>query len=595
MIDTRDDDLYYTIKQNIVGGPSIIFTRDAEVERTHIRDDLNRPCANLVGYDANALYLDCIDKAMPCGGYVRRAAPHFKPDSRLSCEDMFNWMDYIMETEGVHILHDRNHISEVRIGPYVVDGYDPNTRTVYEFNGCYFHGSSDCKKDQDDLGKERKMHTETKEKFIRAKGYHMRIIWEHEFKSQEKLDLKLKHFIRQRQPPFYRKHRWMTKESTILNAVLNDTFFGLLEVDIHVPDDLHSYFEEMPPLFCNTEVKFEDMGSFMQQYVRDHGLSDKPCRLLLSGMRADKIMLSSPYLKWLMQKGLKVTKLHQVVEYSPKRCFRHFVQMVSDAWQAGDADSAQKIIADTMKLIGNSGYGSLIMDKEKHQDTFYTQERGAAQLNINDPRFKKCAVIRDNLYEMEMAKICFDLPIQLGYHILQLAKLGMLQFRYDCLENCCDVKNFECLEMDTDSAYLSLAGKQLEDIVKPEKKQPLHHEKMGQCHDCNYSSEDGFFPRECCKKHKAFDKRTPGLFKVEAQGKAMIALCSKTYILKKHDDKVKFSCKGLNKTVLKEPFPPYQDLEHETIKSSHTNSPKGVCATFTVSGKWWRMVFTPNL
>ena len=113
LIDTRDDDLYYTIKQNIVGGPSIIFTRDAEVERTHIRDDLNRPCANIVGYDANALYLDCIDKAMPCGGYVRRAAPDFKPDSRLSCEDMFNWMDYIMETEGVHILHDRNHISEV--------------------------------------------------------------------------------------------------------------------------------------------------------------------------------------------------------------------------------------------------------------------------------------------------------------------------------------------------------------------------------------------------------------------------------------------------------------------------------------------------
>ena len=340
LIDPRDDDFYYTIKQNIVGGPSIIFTRDAEVGPTYIRDDLNRPCANIIGYNANALYLDCIDKAMPCGGYVQRAAPDFKPDSRLSCEDMFNWMDYVMETEGVRILHARNHISEVRIGPYLVDGYDPNTQTVYEFNGCYLHGCSDCKKDQDDFGKERKMHMETKEKYIRAKGYHMRIIWEHEFKSQQKLDLKLKQFIRPRQPPFYHKHCWMAKESTILNAVLNDNFFGLLEVDIHVPDHLHSYFEEMPPLFCNTEVKFEDMGTFMQKYVRDHGLSDKPRRLLFSGMRADKIMLSSPYLKWLMQKGLKVTKLHQVVEYSPKRCFTHFVQEVSDARRAGDADSA---------------------------------------------------------------------------------------------------------------------------------------------------------------------------------------------------------------------------------------------------------------
>ena len=139
LIQPQDDDLYYTIKQNIVGGPSIIFTRDAEVGRTFVRNDPSRPCINIVGFNANALYLDCIDKAMPCGGYVRRSAPDFKPDSRLSCEDMFHWMNYLMEMEGVHILHACNHISEVRIGPYLVDGYDPNTRTVYEFNGCYFH------------------------------------------------------------------------------------------------------------------------------------------------------------------------------------------------------------------------------------------------------------------------------------------------------------------------------------------------------------------------------------------------------------------------------------------------------------------------
>ena len=155
---------------------------------------------------------------------------------------MFHWIDYLIETENIHILHGRNHISEVRIGPYLVDGYDPITRTVYEYNGCYFHGCSDCKKDQDELGKERKMHTETKEKYLRLKGYNMRIIWEHEFKSQMKSDVKLKQFIQQRQSPFYRKHPWMTKESTIPAAVVDDTFFGFLEVDIHVPDHLHTYF-----------------------------------------------------------------------------------------------------------------------------------------------------------------------------------------------------------------------------------------------------------------------------------------------------------------------------------------------------------------
>ena len=42
-------------------------------------------------------------------------------------------------------------------------------------------------------------------------------------------------------------------------------------------------------LFCNNEVKFKDIGAFMQQYVWEHHMSDKPRRLLLSGMKAKKI------------------------------------------------------------------------------------------------------------------------------------------------------------------------------------------------------------------------------------------------------------------------------------------------------------------
>ena len=82
------------------------------------------------------------------------------------------------------------------------------------------------------------------------------------------------------------------------------------------------------------------------------------------------------------------------------------------------------------------------------------------------------------------------------------------------MEDYYNVRDFEYLEMDTDWAYLWLAGKQLEDIVKPEKntKSPLHEMKTG-----------------------ITTLQTPGLFEVEAQGNAVISLCSKTYILKKHN------------------------------------------------------------
>ncbi|CAI4223517.1 unnamed protein product [Auanema sp. JU1783] len=52
-----------------------------------------------------------------------------------------------------------------------------------------------------------------------------------------------------------------------------------------------------------------------------------------------------------------------------------------------------------------------------------------------------------------------------------------------------------------------------------------------------------FFPRQV---YKAFDKRTPGLFKVEFEGDGMIAFNSKTYFVW-NDHENKMSAKGVQK------------------------------------------------
>ena len=151
---------------------------------------------------------------------------------------------------------------------------------------------------------------------------------------------------------------WLTKEPTLLKAVMENTLFGFLEVDIHVPDSLLSYFEEMPPLFCNTDVNYNDIGPFMQQYVKDQGLLQKPRWLLISGMKAKKILLSSPYLRWLLQKGLVVTKIYQVIEYAQKRCFSQFVQDVSNARRADDINEDKKNwLLKLWNLLGTRGMG----------------------------------------------------------------------------------------------------------------------------------------------------------------------------------------------------------------------------------------------
>lgn len=53
------------------------------------------------------------------------------------------------------------------------------------------------------------------------------------------------------------------------------------------------------------------------------------------------------------------------------------------------------------------------------------------------------------------------------------------------------------------------------------------------------------FPRTVTGEDKAYDKRTPGLFKFEWEGQGIIGLCSKTHYC--FGAKDKFPCKGVNK------------------------------------------------
>ena len=159
-----------------------------------------------------------------------------------------------------------------------------------------------------------------------------------------------------------------------------------------------------------------------------------------------------------------------------------------------------------------------------------------------------------SLYEVELAKsqIEHKEPIIVGFFILQYAKLRMLELYYNFFTRFCDVNKLEELEMDTDSLYLALSEKELEDFIRPEMRTEWQRLRSIDCVDSfTADAVANFFPRTCCVKHKQHNKREPGLFKEEFRCTEMLCLCSKTYCC--YDvtsNKPKFSSKGLNKRVL---------------------------------------------
>ena len=253
-------------------------------------------------------------------------------------------------------------------------------------------------------------------------------------------DKDFKIFVNCRLPPFYTKHPGRVSSKTILEGVRSGLFFGMLEVDIHVPDHLYEHFSEMSPLFCTTDVPFSSIGPYMQSYGIKENVSTKPRRLLVGGMRAEKILLASALVAWYLSHGLVVSNIYTALEFTPKKCFVDFVNTVTQGRRQGDLDNDKKMLASMYKMVGNTAYGSTLLNKEKHKKISFIHGSSAAFKQVNFPMFRDLTVLGDESmenYEIESAKrkICVDTPLTIGYFVLSYSKMRMLRFYYDFLCN----------------------------------------------------------------------------------------------------------------------------------------------------------------
>ena len=311
-----------------------------------------------------------------------------------------------------------------------------------------------------------------------------------------------------------------------------EEWFGFAEVDIEVPEELWPEFEEFLPLFINRGVPDSAVPQHMHDYLQQSGRKRFPEQPKLLGvMSAKKILLYAPLLVWYLNRGLKLTAVYRTIDYEPREIFSWFVNKVANNRRKGDADKDKALLAEVFKLLGNSAYGKFIEAVERHTNTIYTCDEEEIDKSLRSARFKTLEEIGP-AYKVELrkSKITIDRPFQVGIVVYQLAKLRMLQFYYEFLDFYLDRRDFELIQMDTDSMYFALSRERLEDAIRPGYETQFEEEK---------------------KRWLAWDKwsnREPGLFKLEKEATSGIALCSKCYHMEDQaTGKAKVSSKGVNK------------------------------------------------
>ena len=534
-------ELYNLFRGGMVGGPAIIFKRYAEGNKSFIRQNPEKMCQNIIGYDANALYLWALSQPLPVGLYThwQYVGPKLQPTYPWREAD--EWLAWASHQRGVS-LRTRLNDTEKRLGDrqLPVDGFDPSTGTAYQYMGCYWHGCPSCFDPEDPHPTRGETYgywyQKTKENitYLTSIGYSPTVEWGCQWAKEKRDNPEIHRYLNQVFPG--RDQRGKLKSPTeLLEEVRQGSFFGAVEVDLHVPDHLKKKFSEMTPIFKNVEISLDDIGEHMKAFAEENGCMPRPRRSLIGSYKAENILLATPLLQFYLEQGLVVTKVHQAIEWRAKPCFAPFGEFVSNARREGDRGGST-VVAETAKTVGNAGYGRFLMDVSRHIDVRYEEDESKVCRAINSLFFRDLEEISEGVYELKSSKkkLKMNLPIQVGFFVYQYAKLRMLEFYYNCVDRFLDRSDFELLEMDTDSLYMAIAGESVEELVKVELREEFETVKSS------------WFPRTDTKEHAAYDKRTPGLFKVEWRGDGFVGLNSKTYYCWGQDGD-KYSCKGVNK------------------------------------------------
>ena len=450
----------------------------------------------------------------------------------------------------------------------------------------------------------------------------------------------------------------------IYNQIISGELFGFVECDIYVKEEDFNKFSEFCPLFKNEEIPFEQLSDYMKHVYRKINGDKKPpkSKKLISSMFAVKKLIYTPLLLWYIKHGLVVSRIYGYIKAIPSKVFLSFTEEVSRRRREGDVDPDKEAIANTAKNIGNSAYGKTIENKSHHKTVTYETDLSKVYRSINKNNFVDLHEILDHdaniFYEINKSKTVVnqDMPVQVGCAILQLAKLRMLEFYYDCVDKYIDRDNFQLMEMDTDSLYMAVGNMRLQDetickminnsLEKMEKFLSHHIDNLKTCDNenekfnidisdsvnCLYSfketitsfnnlkledqkknikimedilritqkvrfthnelltpeqidilnpnllfealvkpemieeyrkDKNNWFPRyepsryynydpeydpeyDILKNFK-HDSRTPGLFKLEFHGHRMISLAPKTYIVQNDNNSTKISSKGISK------------------------------------------------
>ena len=240
-------------------------------------------------------------------------------------------------------------------------------------------------------------------------------------------------------------------------------------------------------------------------------------------------------LKQALDHGLKLKKVHRVIEFNQEAWLKPYTDMNTELRKLAKNDFEK----DFFKLMNNAVFGKTMKNVRKHRDIkLVTTDKKRSKI-VSEPNYHTTNCISENLsiIEMKRTKVKMNKPIYLGLSILEISKILMYEFWYDYMKPKYD-DNVKLCYTDTDSFIINIKTKDFyKDIANDVEKR----------FDTSNYELDRPLPT-------GKNKKVIGLMKDELGGKIIrefVGLRPKTYSYLTDDCKEDKKVKGTKKCVIK--------------------------------------------
>ena len=208
-----------------------------------------------------------------------------------------------------------------------------------------------------------------------------------------------------------------------------------MKCDIYTPDGEKEKWAPLigfSPIFKKAEFRpsADNVGDYQFGLLQERNLRKGTQRKLVTSYFAENALIYTPLLQFYLNQGLRITAVHDILEFDRGRPFAEYSRKIADARRCGDirvnGEKPYKVISDLQKLKASCPYGKACENLGKYNSTVYVNEEQARQL-CEDIWFKSVEHLGD-CYGVDRVKqtVHWKRPVQLAVAVYHLAKLCIL-------------------------------------------------------------------------------------------------------------------------------------------------------------------------